>query len=261
MTIKRKYLNHSCGQTHVRTAGDKNNPILLLLHQTPSSGVMFEKLMKEMSEDFFLIAPDLPGFGMSDPAKRDTIESYAEVIWDSLSELTNNPIHIIGHHSGVAVAVEMAVTNPEHTISLALCGPTVMDDDLKAILPSKAEPFTPSTSGEHLIQMWNRIRSKDQNADLALTERETLLGLALEERYLSAYKAVVAYKIEESLKQIKCPCLVFAGTNDILHHAIEPTLSYIKNGKKAEVKNANGYIFDQNAQDVAILLKDYYEGI
>jgi pimeloyl-ACP methyl ester carboxylesterase len=49
-----------------REAGDKNNPSLLLLHGFPTSSIMFKNLMVVLSERYYLVAPDYPGFGFSD---------------------------------------------------------------------------------------------------------------------------------------------------------------------------------------------------
>src|SRR5690606_36492620 len=48
-----------------REAGDSANPALLLLHGFPTSSVMFKNLMTALSDRFYLVAPDYPGFGFS----------------------------------------------------------------------------------------------------------------------------------------------------------------------------------------------------
>jgi len=48
-----------------REAGNKMKPTILLLHGFPSSSHMFRDLIKDLSEDHHLIAPDYPGFGLS----------------------------------------------------------------------------------------------------------------------------------------------------------------------------------------------------
>lgn len=48
-----------------REAGSKANPVLLLLHGFPSSSHMYRDLIRELSETFYMIAPDYPGFGQS----------------------------------------------------------------------------------------------------------------------------------------------------------------------------------------------------
>lgn len=49
-----------------REAGDPDNPTILLLHGFPSSSHMFRNLIRQLSGDYHLIAPDYPGFGYSD---------------------------------------------------------------------------------------------------------------------------------------------------------------------------------------------------
>jgi pimeloyl-ACP methyl ester carboxylesterase len=74
-----------------REAGDEGAPKLLLLHGFPSAGHMFRDLIPELSDNFHIVAPDLPGFGQSDMPPRgafnytfdhiaDVIERFTEVI-------------------------------------------------------------------------------------------------------------------------------------------------------------------------------------
>ena len=49
-----------------REAGDPKNPAVLLLHGFPTSSHMFRNLIPELSGEYHVVAPDLPGFGFSD---------------------------------------------------------------------------------------------------------------------------------------------------------------------------------------------------
>jgi pimeloyl-ACP methyl ester carboxylesterase len=48
-----------------RAAGPEDAPVILLLHGFPSSSRMYEPLLRQLSDRYRLIAPDLPGFGHS----------------------------------------------------------------------------------------------------------------------------------------------------------------------------------------------------
>jgi pimeloyl-ACP methyl ester carboxylesterase len=74
-----------------REAGPVEGPVLLLLHGFPSSSHMFRDLIPLLSDQYRIIAPDLPGFGQSDMPGRDefdytfdnlanTIDRFTEVI-------------------------------------------------------------------------------------------------------------------------------------------------------------------------------------
>jgi len=54
-----------------REAGDKNKPAILLLHGFPSSSYMFRDLINDLSDDYYLISPDYPGFGQSSSPSPD----------------------------------------------------------------------------------------------------------------------------------------------------------------------------------------------
>ena len=49
-----------------REAGDPTNPKLVLLHGYPSSSHQYRDLIRALADRFHLIAPDYPGFGVSD---------------------------------------------------------------------------------------------------------------------------------------------------------------------------------------------------
>ncbi len=74
-----------------REAGPKDAPTLLLLHGYPTSSYMFRNLIKDLSSDYHLIAPDYPGFGRSEqPAMADfdySFDAMANIVEGFLEEL------------------------------------------------------------------------------------------------------------------------------------------------------------------------------
>jgi pimeloyl-ACP methyl ester carboxylesterase len=49
-----------------RQAENTKKPTILLLHGFPFSSHMFRNLIKELADEYNIIAPDYPGFGNSD---------------------------------------------------------------------------------------------------------------------------------------------------------------------------------------------------
>src|SRR5687768_18190504 len=54
----------------VRLAGDREKPALLLIHGFPGSSESFRNVIGTLARDCFVVAPDLPGFGGSEPVER-----------------------------------------------------------------------------------------------------------------------------------------------------------------------------------------------
>lgn len=67
-----------------REAGDTKNPKLVLLHGFPASSHQYRDLIQSLSDKFHVIAPDYPGFGLSDqpdPATYNyTFDNFSVII-------------------------------------------------------------------------------------------------------------------------------------------------------------------------------------
>ena len=63
-----------------REAGKREAPALLLLHGFPTSSHMFRDLIPQFADSYYIVAPDLPGFGHSDIPPVATFAKIADVI-------------------------------------------------------------------------------------------------------------------------------------------------------------------------------------
>ena len=264
MTLRRAYLDVEGIQLHYRSAGDPDLPVLLLLHQSPSSSAMYEALMARLEEKYFLLAPDTPGFGNSDPlpGRVDTLEiaDYARVLRRFCESLDVLPCHVFGHHTGAAIAVQLEHDFPGTAVAMALSGPTLLSEEQKRGLPQLASPFPVDESGDHLQAMWQRLRDKDREAPAAITQRELLSAFASGDSYQASYRAVTRQDFEGQLPGIACPVLVFAGSEDPLYGAVKPTLARLSRGKGLELPGGERtYVCERQAELVAVALADFFD--
>ena len=66
-----------------REAGPENAPTIVLLHGFPSSSREFDTLIPSLATKYHLIAPDYPGFGLSDaPSQTDYTYTFAHLAQD-----------------------------------------------------------------------------------------------------------------------------------------------------------------------------------
>jgi haloalkane dehalogenase len=260
--IWRAYTKVSTGQIHYRFTGTTGKPVLVLLHQTPSTSAMYEDLMLAMADDYRLFAPDLPGMGQSDPLSGPlTIGALAATITEFLDELCVDRCYLFGHHTGASIAAELAATAPERVSALALSGPPLLDNALREALRARAVPIPGTEDGAHLAAMWQRIHGKDKEAPLAIVERETLNGIALGDGYADAYHAVAQHDMGNALAALTCPVLIFAGTADLLHGRLDAAMDLLANASKEEIEGAGTFVCETHSLEVASLLRSFCPGV
>ena len=256
--IHRGYVEAPSGQIHYRRAGRPGAPVLILLHQTPSHSGMYEPLMGALAADFDLTALDTPGFGLSDPLREPfTIAAAANSIAAAARELSAEPCAWFGHHTGAALALQVASDFPEQVRALAMSGPCLLDEMLRTRLPQVAAKIDPQRDGRHLQALWQRLQAKDPEAPINIIERELIAALAAGDAYPAAYAAVVQVDTEAQLRALRCPTLVFAGTKDPLHPQLDAAYRLLADGRKAEIEGARTFVCERQVDPVSGLLKDF----
>lgn len=104
----------------VRVAGDPDRPALLLLHGFPGSSQSFRKVIEPLARDCYVIAPDLPGFGDSDPVAQPSFSRFADVIDTLLGRLHIGSFHLYLHDYGAAAGLHLATRAPRRIRSLII---------------------------------------------------------------------------------------------------------------------------------------------
>lgn len=255
---RRGYVRVGEAQVHYRRAGPADSPALVLLHQTPSTSAMYAPLMRHMAGYFDLIALDTPGFGQSDALPGDfTVAAAAERLAAAVAQLRDGPCAWFGHHTGAALALQVAHDHPEQVQRLALSGPCLLDDALRAALPAKAKAVPLADDGSHLATLWARLQAKDADAPAEIIQREVLAAVQAGMAYPQAYAAVTQVDTAGQLQALQCPTLVFAGTEDPLHPQLAAAHALLRNGQLAEIDGARTFVCERNADAVATLLRQF----
>ena len=103
-------------------AGDRS-PVLAL-HGAAGSSRQWQSLADYLGDRCTVIAPDLPGHGSArSQSVRDAAETAERII--GLLTIDDEPMHIVGHSIGAAVALEIAMLRPDLVRSLTLIEPAV----------------------------------------------------------------------------------------------------------------------------------------
>ena len=129
---RRAYFDCRFGQLHVRTAfpmtgGFDEQVTLFCLHPDQSSSCFFARFLSEIADVRSVYAPDLPGFGESDPSPASSVADAAGAVSDLASDLRLRQIDLLGVHNGAGVALELAAARPELVRRLVLVGVPITD--------------------------------------------------------------------------------------------------------------------------------------
>jgi pimeloyl-ACP methyl ester carboxylesterase len=105
-----------------REAGERSSPTLLLLHGFPSSSHMFRDLIPLLADRFYLVAPDLPGFGQSAMPPREafdyTFDRLAEVIEGFIDKLGLDQFALYVFDYGAPVGFRLAAKHPRRVTAI-----------------------------------------------------------------------------------------------------------------------------------------------
>jgi pimeloyl-ACP methyl ester carboxylesterase len=109
-------------EVYYREAGPTDAPVVLLLHGFPTSGHMFRDLIPELSDRYRIIAPDLPGFGLTKSPPRGQF-AYT---FDSLAKVVNGFVEAVGLRRyaiyifdyGAPTGLRLAMAHPERVSAI-----------------------------------------------------------------------------------------------------------------------------------------------
>lgn len=116
---------------HLREWGDSTKPPLLFLHGFLGSGEDWSDIAKELSADFYVLAPDIPGHGKT--TTRENTETQPELfsmprvtraIVEMLTALHIEKTYLCGYSMGGRVALYLALRFAKHVHSALILSAT-----------------------------------------------------------------------------------------------------------------------------------------
>lgn len=117
-----------------REAGDPAKPTLVLLHGFPSSSHQYRDLIESLSDEYYLIAPDYPGFGASDFPSTDnyayTFDNIANTIDTFLEQRSLERYSLFVQDYGAPVGMRIATEHPERVEALIVQNGNIYEEGL-----------------------------------------------------------------------------------------------------------------------------------
>lgn len=220
----RSYHPTSWGQVHMRQAapqdpGPGDDVSLVLFHESPLSSRVWDLVLPESGHLRRVIAPDTPGYGLSDPPPRDDFEipDYAGALLEALSDSGVKDIVVCGVHTGASIALEVA-RQSDRVRGLILSGVALLTDEERArYLDSWTPPIPVTFDGEQFrwaLERYHRIWGADTPGWMLNLAINDLLHVW--ERYSWGYRAAFRYDPEPALRELQLPTLLLDPEFDLL---------------------------------------------
>jgi pimeloyl-ACP methyl ester carboxylesterase len=215
--IRKGYVDVAGEQVHFRHLAGSGTPVVCL-HQTASSSQMYIKTMERLAGSHEVYAFDTPGFGGSfDPSGAPTMADYGQWIASAIRGVGISRCHLVGHHTGACIAVEIAATQPDLVQSLTLAGPVPLTAEERLEFSKHfGTPFTPVPSGAYLLDNWEYLRNLGGHHDVMLWHREMADQLRAWSGRVLSYKAVWGFDFTAAYKAVKAPLMLLCATDDVL---------------------------------------------
>ncbi|WP_010188523.1 alpha/beta fold hydrolase [Sphingomonas sp. PAMC 26605] len=117
-----------------REAGPKDAPAILLLHGYPSSSAMFATLIPLLADRYHLVAPDYPGFGLSDappPSQFSyTFEHLTKVVDEFTQTLGLKRYVLYEQDYGGPIGMRLTLAHPERVRAIIVQNAVAHEDGL-----------------------------------------------------------------------------------------------------------------------------------
>ena len=144
--VRRGYFECRYGQLHVHNAmppggGFEEGMALLCLHDLSGSGRIFTGLLALAGQDRTVYAPDLPGFGESDPpAAPPALADYAAALGDFLDHMRLRQVAVLGLRGGALLATELAAARPAQVNRVVMLSVPLLTEAERQAVASRAPP-------------------------------------------------------------------------------------------------------------------------
>jgi pimeloyl-ACP methyl ester carboxylesterase len=266
--VRRGYFESRYGQLHVHNAippggGFDEGTSLICLHATPRSGASLLPLLGLMGMDRSVYAPDLPGFGNSDPPPvRPAIADYANAVGDFCTTMRFRQVDVLGYQTGALVAAELALALPNVVRRVVLMGVPVPDEAEREGFRRAPWPIAPVADGSHLPVEWNRTReSVHEGASVEVIANGFADKIGNGPQAWWGMHAAMQYPAAERLGLIMQPTLLIRSRDARAQHSGDRARELLPKARAVEQAEVYGSdLFESAATQVSAVSREFLRG-
>lgn len=278
MTVRYAYVDTPIGQLHFAEAG-AGEPIILL-HQTPRSLDEFAEIQPLLAKNRRVIAMDMYGFGLSaKPQAPQTIEQYASGVIALADALGLERFALLGHHTGMFVASEVASTIPDRVTAVVLSAGEYADAEFRNAVNREmkdggtredgsevdVDVAELQEDGSHLTLLWAKRYPLYPKGRPDILNRFIRDALAPGVDPAEGHHACARYVMEHRVGLVTAPVLILAATDDPVSYPHTEKLSQVYvNAKSVDVVEIEGGqipFMEQKAPEVAVAVEAFLDSV
>ncbi len=256
---------------HYLTSGNPGSPAVLFLHGFLGAGSDWEETISALSEEFYCVAPDLPGHGQttkSSNPKAYSMNGAARALQATLDELRIAQCAVVGYSMGGRLTLYLAALHPERWTRVVVesASPGIENpseraerqrlDEKKAEELEKGdfEAFLQSWYQQPLFESLKRDRARFQRL-LGQRKNNDPLELA---KSLRGMSTGAQPSLWNKLPQLEVPLLVMAGEYDTKYRQIGERLAGLcKKASFTTVSNAGHNVHVENRKEFIKQLRHF----
>lgn len=215
--VRRAYADVAHGQMHYAECGDAGDGApIVLLHQTPRSWREYADVLPLLGARRRAIAIDTAGFGESDPMADAGIVAWAEAALQLLDAIGVARAHVVGHHTGGVIAVELAARAPGRVVSLTLSSTPYTNEAFRRVRAGRPaiDAVEPSDDGSHLAALWQKRQAFYPRGRPELLQAFVADALKTRGDVEAGHRAVASYRMENRIAALRAPVLIVHASDD-----------------------------------------------
>ena len=260
---------------HYSEAGDPAAPAVVLLHGSGPGATgwsNFKTNLEALGEHFHVIAPDMPGWGRSDPVTRDETD-HARAAVELLDALGIEKAAFVGNSMGGITTLRLATEYPERVSHVITMGPGSgpqpklltpaggLSEGMKTLVAAYRDPTVESMTRLTEVMTYDSARFATpelagERADNAKAHPEHLAN------YLDGFTRggpIAKWFRLEDLPGVQAPALLIHGRDDRVVH-FESTLlllAYLPNSRAVLLNRCGHWAQVEHAEEFNRLVIEF----